>query len=228
MRRAGWLLCWRWCRRSWTPGTDRCRRLRLCSGGWCEGFLPRASSGTLVWDGWKSRSVSTCAQEWTKISAFRKTQRFLKVFDCSNRDYLKIITTHVHAHCSSAPQQRSSQPEKSEKCPFSCRLIIISTMMIITWDPYSNNDAGFSGREVVQTRKRKAISKCTLFLRSLRTSLLSGSSLRGGDPFLSDYRNGRPNHRAAQKHDDILELQNNPFSSCVDLYDGCLLPACAC
>lgn len=60
MQRAGWLLCWRWCRRSSSPGTDRCRRLRLCSDGWCEGSLPRVSSATLVWDGWKSHWVSTC------------------------------------------------------------------------------------------------------------------------------------------------------------------------
>lgn len=100
--------------------------------------------------------------------------------------------------------------------------------MIITWDPCSNNDVGCSGREVVQTRERKAISKCTLstrsliFLRSLRTFLDHHS----GEEILSWVIIGMAG-RATDKHDNILELQSNPFSSCVDLYGECLLPACA-
>lgn len=69
----------------------------------------------------------------------------------------------AHRRFSSAPaNQRSQRSARLARRP-----IIISTIMIITWDPCSNNDVGLSGREVVKTRKRKPISKCTLSTRSL-------------------------------------------------------------
>lgn len=69
----------------------------------------------------------------------------------------------AHRRFSSAPANQSSQ----RSARLARRPITISTIMIITWDPCSNNDVCLSGREVVKTMKRKPISKCTLSTRSL-------------------------------------------------------------